>query len=88
MSKRPGSPLTPTFGPASPRPKKARIGDLIVDGNFRPASVVSVEDGEEEESVPAAAEEEGEEEEVAPEKGWREGPPEGYSDLYLDTINR
>ncbi|RPA83063.1 cysteine proteinase [Ascobolus immersus RN42] len=88
MSKRPAdSPLEETEVAGSPRQKKARIGNVIVGGMRPPATVEDgAESGEEAEGEEAAGSE-GEEEEVETVQKYTE-PPEGYSDLYLDTVNR
>lgn len=85
MSKRPAdSALEENEAAATPRPKKVRIGNVVVGGGRPPARV---EDGSESgEEVEGGSEDEEEENLNAVQKTTE--PPEGYSDLYLDTVNR
>lgn len=108
MSKRPGSPLTDLQDVGSPRQKKVRINDIVVEGNFKPASVADTVDSDDEReanrnSLSGAGKQpvlketdqdvmsDGEDDEGLEEETQNlklDGPPEEYSDLYLDTINR
>jgi len=97
MSKRPAGESLDTFELRQDTPltpKRARVEE-VEDESYPPPEVNDGEDGEEDSEEGGEGNEEGEDEDDADEsadavvmRGGQQGPADGFSDLYLDTIDR